>query len=284
MEYSKEFVTSVVLGKDLVPRYSFRYGRYSYIPLHCSIATTDTFAVFLRTRLGLSQLEGFRRHLLEVLQKSNKPKVTSSVELMRLLSRRSWKNVLHIGLLKNCPQLSFDNFNMILQKWILLIISNIEEHHAECPLTDKRINCRLPWNLSRHCISAVIKCHPCIPDEEVTQYSWQTFRLRCSVARLKMLSVCATVEDHRGRHQMHPEVWASAGGRRSSGSAGGAPQRLPVAPSERPQHCPVSIHPAVPAWQDHPRSAQPPAWDVVRKSAGLVSDVFFYSAAASFLI
>ncbi|TNM91049.1 hypothetical protein fugu_003338 [Takifugu bimaculatus] len=44
MEYSKEFVTSVVLGKDLVPR------------------------------LGLCQLEGFRRHLLEVLQKSNKPK------------------------------------------------------------------------------------------------------------------------------------------------------------------------------------------------------------------
>ncbi|GCC33034.1 hypothetical protein chiPu_0011500 [Chiloscyllium punctatum] len=44
MEYSKEFVTSVILGKDLVPR------------------------------LGLSQLEVFRRHLLEVLQKSNKPK------------------------------------------------------------------------------------------------------------------------------------------------------------------------------------------------------------------
>uniref|UniRef100_A0A8C5AZE1 sn-1-specific diacylglycerol lipase n=1 Tax=Gadus morhua TaxID=8049 RepID=A0A8C5AZE1_GADMO len=44
MEYSKDFVTSVVLGKDLVPR------------------------------IGLSQLEGFRRHLLEVLQKSNKPK------------------------------------------------------------------------------------------------------------------------------------------------------------------------------------------------------------------
>nr|XP_033784399.1 sn1-specific diacylglycerol lipase alpha isoform X2 [Geotrypetes seraphini] len=44
MEYSKEFVTSVVLGKDLVPR------------------------------IGLSQLEGFRRHLLDVLQRSNKPK------------------------------------------------------------------------------------------------------------------------------------------------------------------------------------------------------------------
>uniref|UniRef100_A0A8C9TAG9 Diacylglycerol lipase-alpha n=1 Tax=Scleropages formosus TaxID=113540 RepID=A0A8C9TAG9_SCLFO len=44
MEYSKEFVTSVVLGKDLVPR------------------------------IGLSQLEGFRRHLLEVLHKSDKPK------------------------------------------------------------------------------------------------------------------------------------------------------------------------------------------------------------------
>ncbi|XP_055038998.2 diacylglycerol lipase-alpha [Misgurnus anguillicaudatus] len=44
MEYSKDFVTSVVMGKDLVPR------------------------------IGLSQLEGFRRHLLEVLQKSEKPK------------------------------------------------------------------------------------------------------------------------------------------------------------------------------------------------------------------
>ncbi|KAI7814408.1 diacylglycerol lipase-alpha isoform X1 [Triplophysa rosa] len=44
MEYSKDFVTSVVLGKDLVPR------------------------------IGLSQLEGFRRHLLGVLQKSEKPK------------------------------------------------------------------------------------------------------------------------------------------------------------------------------------------------------------------
>ncbi|XP_062404852.1 diacylglycerol lipase-alpha isoform X1 [Sardina pilchardus] len=44
MEYSKEFCTSVVLGKDLVPR------------------------------IGLFQLEGFRRHLLEVLQKSDKPK------------------------------------------------------------------------------------------------------------------------------------------------------------------------------------------------------------------
>ncbi|NXX80141.1 DGLA lipase, partial [Urocolius indicus] len=40
MEYSKEFVTAVVLGKDLVPR----------------------------------QLEGFRRQLLDVLQRSNKPK------------------------------------------------------------------------------------------------------------------------------------------------------------------------------------------------------------------
>ncbi|XP_068253797.1 diacylglycerol lipase-alpha [Nyctibius grandis] len=44
MEYSKEFVTAVVLGKDLVPR------------------------------IGLSQLEGFRRQLLDVLQRSNKPK------------------------------------------------------------------------------------------------------------------------------------------------------------------------------------------------------------------
>ncbi|ELK23428.1 Sn1-specific diacylglycerol lipase alpha, partial [Myotis davidii] len=45
MEYSKEFVTAVVLGKDLVPR-----------------------------QIGLSQLEGFRRQLLDVLQRSTKPK------------------------------------------------------------------------------------------------------------------------------------------------------------------------------------------------------------------
>ncbi|NWI92236.1 DGLA lipase, partial [Pitta sordida] len=48
MEYSKEFVTAVVLGKDLVPR---QVGK-----------------------IGLSQLEGFRRQLLDVLQRSTKPK------------------------------------------------------------------------------------------------------------------------------------------------------------------------------------------------------------------
>ncbi|KFO07205.1 Sn1-specific diacylglycerol lipase alpha, partial [Balearica regulorum gibbericeps] len=48
MEYSKEFVTAVVLGKDLVPRQV--------------------------EKIGLSQLEGFRRQLLDVLQRSNKPK------------------------------------------------------------------------------------------------------------------------------------------------------------------------------------------------------------------
>ncbi|NXT82214.1 DGLA lipase, partial [Zapornia atra] len=49
MEYSKEFVTAVVLGKDLVPRQ-------------------------VEKQIGLSQLEGFRRQLLDVLQRSNKPK------------------------------------------------------------------------------------------------------------------------------------------------------------------------------------------------------------------
>ncbi|KAM7019380.1 diacylglycerol lipase-alpha [Passerculus sandwichensis] len=48
MEYSKEFVTAVVLGKDLVPRQV--------------------------EEIGLSQLEGFRRQLLDVLQRSTKPK------------------------------------------------------------------------------------------------------------------------------------------------------------------------------------------------------------------
>ncbi|NXT20249.1 DGLA lipase, partial [Syrrhaptes paradoxus] len=52
MEYSKEFVTAVVLGKDLVPR-----------QVEKSL-----------NLIGLSQLEGFRRQLLDVLQRSNKPK------------------------------------------------------------------------------------------------------------------------------------------------------------------------------------------------------------------
>ncbi|XP_064144024.1 diacylglycerol lipase-alpha isoform X2 [Loxodonta africana] len=75
MEYSKEFVTAVVLGKDLVPR------------------------------IGLSQLEGFRRQLLDVLQRSTKPKwriivgatkcipkseLPEEVEVTTLSSTRLW--------------------------------------------------------------------------------------------------------------------------------------------------------------------------------------------------
>ncbi|XP_010631444.1 sn1-specific diacylglycerol lipase alpha [Fukomys damarensis] len=75
MEYSKEFVTAVVLGKDLVPR------------------------------IGLSQLEGFRRQLLDVLQRSTKPKwriivgatkcipkseLPEEVEVTALASTRLW--------------------------------------------------------------------------------------------------------------------------------------------------------------------------------------------------
>ncbi|NWI18524.1 DGLA lipase, partial [Crypturellus soui] len=55
MEYSKEFVTAVVLGKDLVPRQVEK-------PL-------NPLALFFFTKL-----EGFRRQLLDVLQRSNKPK------------------------------------------------------------------------------------------------------------------------------------------------------------------------------------------------------------------
>lgn len=77
MEYSKDFVTSVVLGKDLVPRYllySVTYAGVDFTLLQYYHIDRDLLLVFCR--LGLSQLEGFRRHLLEVLQKSNKPKVT----------------------------------------------------------------------------------------------------------------------------------------------------------------------------------------------------------------
>ncbi|KFV71972.1 Sn1-specific diacylglycerol lipase alpha, partial [Struthio camelus australis] len=62
MEYSKEFVTAVVLGKDLVPR-QVEKPLNSLTSICCSIL-----------RIGLSQLEGFRRQLLDVLQRSNKPK------------------------------------------------------------------------------------------------------------------------------------------------------------------------------------------------------------------
>ncbi|NXC35454.1 DGLA lipase, partial [Campylorhamphus procurvoides] len=60
MEYSKEFVTAVVLGKDLVPRQVERLFLFCPHIIHCLI--------------GLSQLEGFRRQLLDVLQRSTKPK------------------------------------------------------------------------------------------------------------------------------------------------------------------------------------------------------------------
>lgn len=48
------------------------------------------FCCLSSTRLGLSQLEGFRRHLLEVLQKSNKPKVTSSHDTVAF--RQIWRH------------------------------------------------------------------------------------------------------------------------------------------------------------------------------------------------
>lgn len=64
---------------------------------------------------------------------------------------------------------------------------------------------------------------------------------------------------------MHPKIWASAGGWWSSGSVSGAPQQSPVAPPQWPQHCPVSLHPALPPGQDHPCGAQPSSWDMVRK-------------------
>lgn len=47
MEYSKEFVTSVVLGKDLVPRYLFYYGISSIqciFILCCSVTTINISA------------------------------------------------------------------------------------------------------------------------------------------------------------------------------------------------------------------------------------------------
>ncbi|KAG8125531.1 putative Sn1-specific diacylglycerol lipase alpha-like protein [Naja naja] len=66
MEYSKEFVTAVVLGKDLVPRQVSSFGILYFIFL--------VFILSYNALIGLSQLEGFRRQLLDVLQRSNKPK------------------------------------------------------------------------------------------------------------------------------------------------------------------------------------------------------------------
>lgn len=46
VEYTKEFVTSVIVGKDLVPR------------------------------IGLSQMEALRADLINAMKKSHKPKVS----------------------------------------------------------------------------------------------------------------------------------------------------------------------------------------------------------------
>lgn len=52
-----------------------RLGCVCVCVLVCVCVCVNAFVCALR--IGLSQLEGFRRHLLEVLQKSDKPKVIS---------------------------------------------------------------------------------------------------------------------------------------------------------------------------------------------------------------
>ncbi|KAK2100363.1 hypothetical protein P7K49_021711 [Saguinus oedipus] len=81
MEYSKEFVTAVVLGKDLVPRAGICLAvcsspRTSHSPNQAWLMALSRSLL----RIGLSQLEGFRRQLLDVLQRSTKPKVGVGVQ------------------------------------------------------------------------------------------------------------------------------------------------------------------------------------------------------------
>ena len=59
MEYSKEFVTSVMVGKDVVPR------------------------------IGLHQLEALRHDLIQALHKSERPKVRKQNEFCKFARRFS---------------------------------------------------------------------------------------------------------------------------------------------------------------------------------------------------
>ena len=54
MEHSREFVTSCVVGKDIIPR------------------------------VGLHQLETLRHNLIQALHKSQEPKVQSTLKSLRL--------------------------------------------------------------------------------------------------------------------------------------------------------------------------------------------------------
>ena len=56
VEYTKEFVTSVIVGKDLVPR------------------------------IGLSQMEALRHDLINAMKKSTKPKVSWKEQVSYILS------------------------------------------------------------------------------------------------------------------------------------------------------------------------------------------------------
>lgn len=61
------------------------------LPACCSLPSCCNHS-FLFSRIGLSQLEGFRRQLLDVLQRSNKPKVRMKIK--RLMKASIWAVVM----------------------------------------------------------------------------------------------------------------------------------------------------------------------------------------------
>lgn len=66
------------------------------------------------------------------------------------------------------------------------------------------------------------------------------------------------VANHRGGHQMHPQVRAARGG---GGDHPG--QHAALDPPQRPDHRLVGQHPSLPAWPHHPRGPQPPSGAVL---------------------
>lgn len=74
------------------------------LPTCCSLPSCCKY-IFLFSRIGLSQLEGFRRQLLDVLQRSNKPKVRVKINrhLEASLSTDGKLLVSHSNTVDFCP-------------------------------------------------------------------------------------------------------------------------------------------------------------------------------------
>lgn len=89
---------------SIISHSSVLYVSTILLPVCCSLPSCCKH-VFLFSRIGLSQLEGFRRQLLDVLQRSNKPKVRMKIN--RPVKGSVWAVMIiapcHITVLQTSP-------------------------------------------------------------------------------------------------------------------------------------------------------------------------------------